>query len=301
MESVSIAISAGCLLLCGLLLAVSYRGKRRLIENLENMLEAAKNGTFQESRFDESAFSALENQFAAYLQSGEVQARQRAAEEDQIKTLISDISHQTKTPVANIRLYGELLEETSLSPEAREYLSALRTQAEKLSFLITSLVKLSRLESGLIKLSPEPGSVRKLVREAAASYAEKAAAKGLTLNMEMGDYTAVFDEKWTAEALGNLLDNAVKYTERGGITIRAKEYEMFVCVEISDTGTGIAEAEIPRIFARFYRGQKHGGTEGAGIGLYLAREILSGEGGYIRVRSERGRGSVFAVFLPAAQ
>lgn len=299
MGSISVLIGVGCLLLCGIALGAGRYRQRQMMERLERMLEEAKEGTFRESQFDESVFSALENRFSEYFQAGEVLAEKRAAEEAHIKTLISDISHQTKTPIANIRLYSELLEETELSPGSREYLEALRNQTEKLSFLITSLVKLSRLETGLIKLETKPSSVRTLVENAAAAYADKAAAKGLALEVEAGEERAVFDEKWTGEALENLIDNAVKYTERGGIRINTKQYELFVCVEIADSGTGIREEEIPKVFSRFYRGEEHRGDEGAGIGLYLAREILSGEGGYIRVRSEKGKGSVFSVFLPA--
>ena len=80
-----------------------------------------------------------------------------------------------------------------------------------------------------------------------------------------------------------------------------KRYEMFVCIEVSDTGAGIDEKEMPRIFARFYRGKDTHGQEGVGIGLYLAREIISAEGGYIKVSSAKGKGSVFSVFLPAAE
>lgn len=299
MGSISVLVGAGCLLFCGIVLGADRYRQRRMMERLERMLEDAKKGTFRESRFDESAFSALENRFSEYLQAGEVLAEKRAAEETHIKTLISDISHQTKTPIANIRLYSELLEETELPPASREYLEALRAQTEKLNFLIASLVKLSRLETGLIKLEPKPSSVRTLVENAAATYADKAASKGLALEVETGEERAVFDEKWTGEALGNLIDNAVKYTESGRIRISTKRYELFVCVEISDTGKGISEEEIPKVFARFYRGKDHRDDEGAGIGLYLAREILSGEGGYIRVRSEKEKGSVFSVFLPA--
>ena len=178
----------------------------------------------------------------------------------------------------------------------------LHAQTEKLSFLITSLVKLSRLETGIVALHPEEGSIGKLAEEVTASYMEKAAAKCLTLSAVLTeDCKGVFDRRWTAEALGNIIDNGIKYTDSGSVTVSVKKYEMFVCIEISDTGIGIDEQEMPKVFSRFYRGKDTQEQEGVGIGLYLAREIISAEGGYIKVSSAKGKGSVFSVFLPAAE
>ena len=111
--------------------------------------------------------------------------------------------------------------------------------------------------------------------------------------MTCGEEKAIFDEKWTNEAIWNLVDNAIKYTETGGVTITVREYEMFVCVEVSDTGCGISEAEQAQIFSRFYRSGKTSGKEGLGIGLYLARQIVTAEKGYIKLASKEGKGSVF--------
>ena len=112
------------------------------------------------------------------------------------------------------------------------------------------------------------------------------------------DAFAVFDFKWTEEALANIVDNAIKYTEHGTITISAVSYEMFARIDISDTGSGIPETEQAKIFARFYRSNSVQKQEGVGIGLYLARQIISGEGGYIKVASVPGKGSTFSIFLP---
>ena len=109
---------------------------------------------------------------------------------------------------------------------------------------------------------------------------------------------AWFDRKWTAEALGNILDNAVKYTGQGRIAVRTRQYELFTAVEVADTGPGLDEEEIPGLFGRFQRGEDAQEQEGVGIGLYLARQILVGEGGYIKVSSKKGKGSVFSLFLP---
>ena len=120
----------------------------------------------------------------------------------------------------------------------------------------------------------------------------------MSLYLHDTDISATFDSKWTTEALANIVDNAVKYTEHGTITISAVSYEMFARIDISDTGAGISESEQSKIFTRFYRSKNVREQEGVGIGLYLARQIISGESGYIKVASGPRKGSTFSVFLP---
>ena len=290
------------ILLCFLTAAVIVYWNRRkagkTMEAIEKMLDAAMAGSFSESGFDESKLSALETKFAHYLSAAETSSRNVAQEKNRIKSLIADISHQTKTPIANLLLYSELLMEEDLPPSAKANVEALYNQSEKLRFLIDSLVKLSRLENGILSLSPQPTALQPLLRGIAEQYAAKAAEKGLSLQLRDTDTTATFDMKWTAEALANVVDNAIKYTEYGVITISAVSYELFARVDISDTGPGIPENEQAKIFTRFYRSKAVQKQEGVGIGLYLARQIISGEGGYIKVTSAPGKGSTFSVFLP---
>ena len=290
------------MLLCFLAAAATVfwnrRKVRKTMETIEKMLDAAMAGSFSESGFDESKLSALETKFAHYLSAAETSSRNVAQEKDRIKSLIADISHQTKTPIANLLLYSELLMEEDLPASARANVDALYHQSEKLRFLIDSLVKLSRLENGILSLSPQPTALQPLLGGVAEQYAAKAADKGLSLQLQDTDASAIFDMKWTAEALANMVDNAIKYTEHGTITISAGSYELFARIDISDTGPGIPESERSKIFTRFYRSKKAGEQEGVGIGLYLARQIISCEGGYIKVSSIPGKGSTFSVFLP---
>lgn len=270
---------------------------RKNIKKLDAMLDSVINGTFSETTYDESQLSCLESKLWKYLSLSEISARKTNEEKAKIKMLIADISHQTKTPVSNIQLYSELLSETELSEEQREYAGCIADQSEKLSFLITSLVKLSRLETGIISLLPKETDVAPMLHNIISQAQARAYEKELSLTLECGDEKAVFDEKWTNEAVWNIVDNALKYTKTGGVRIVVKEYEMFVCIEISDTGCGISETEQAQIFSRFYRSEQTSSEEGLGIGLYLARQIISQEGGYIKVVSEIGKGSVFCVFL----
>lgn len=270
---------------------------RNNVKKIDKMLDNAFDGSFTESCFDESELSYLENKLWKYLSLSENSVRKTDEEKAKIKTLIADISHQTKTPVSNIRLYSELLSESELSAEQKEYADRISSQSEKLSFLITALVKLSRLETGIISLSPKEKGVAPMLRDIVSQAQAKADEKGLYLKLECRDERAVFDEKWTNEAVYNIVDNALKYTKTGGVKIAVKEFEMFVCIEISDTGCGIPESEQAQIFTRFYRSESASSEEGLGIGLYLARQIIATENGYIKVSSEIGKGSIFSVFL----
>lgn len=262
------------------------------------MLTMAEDGAFVKETFDESRISSLETKFAHYLSSSAVSARNVAQEKDKIKTLIADISHQTKTPIANLMLYSELLEEEELTDSMRSSVEALRIQTEKLRFLIDSLVKLSRLENGIFTLSPRKEPLLPTLQRVYEQFCSKAENKGLKLLLNKTEVSAAFDPKWTAEALCNIVDNGIKYTEHGSISISVTAYQMFARIDVADTGMGISEEEHAKIFSRFYRSEKSGDSEGVGIGLYLAREIISGEGGYIKLSSSYGHGSTFSVFLP---
>lgn len=197
----------------------------KLLTSLENMIDSALKGSFTEKVFDESRLSALETKFAQYLSGQTCSTQNIMHEKDSIKTLIADISHQTKTPVANILLYCELLLEDDLSENSKNNLMALYSQTKKLRFLIESLIKLSRLETGIISLSPKKQEIQPLLDKIFIQYNQKADSKDLYLNTVKTDATAVFDEKWTLEALCNIVDNAIKYTVTGGISINVIVYE----------------------------------------------------------------------------
>ena len=271
----------------------------RTIKWLDQMLTAAMNDSFTETDFDESRLSALENRLARYLAASSLSARQVQGQKDQISTWISDISHQTKTPVANVLLYTQLLAEQPLTPQGKDCVHAIAAQAEKLQALIQALVKTSRLENGILVLHPQMGEIAPVVQRAVAQYVPRAAEKGLTLTAEAVEGTAVFDPKWTEEALCNLLDNAVKYTPPGGaVRVEVRSYELFAAVCVIDTGPGIPESEQAQIFERFHRAPEAYQQAGVGIGLYLTRQIAASQGGYVRANSAPGKGSTFSLYLP---
>ena len=293
------------LLLCAAGLAALAAGcwlalrARRTVRRLDRMLTDAIDGGFVEEHYDETAVSALEARMARLLHGSAAANRALSREQAAVQSLISDISHQARTPMANILLYADLLEETELTDAQRARLTPLRDQAEKLRFLIENLIRSSRLETGILQLAPAAGSVDALMEQAAGEAGAAAAAKGVALTVRPGRAGACFDPRWTPEALYNLVDNAVKYTPPGGsVVLSAALTESFCRVDVADTGPGIPESEQAAIFGRFARGAAARGTEGLGIGLYLARQIAAGQGGYIRVKSAPGQGSVFSLYLP---
>lgn len=276
-------------------------GAGKTLKRLDEMLSDAMNGTFEESRYDETELSRLESRWKQYLSTSKMSMEQTMKEREQMKSLVSDISHQTKTPLSNILLYAELLFERTKDGDEKLLAEQILKQTEKLEFLIQALVKMSRLESDVLEVVPKPQSVEPLVKQAVEMISVRAEAKNITVEIKMPEesYQATYDFKWTAEALGNILDNAVKYSPvESHIFVQIREFEFYTCIEVQDQGIGIEESEKAQIFGRFYRGSSVQQEEGIGIGLYLAREIIQKENGYIKVYSKEGKGTTFGVYLP---
>lgn len=293
----------GIMALAALLLGLWFwLDARRTVRRLDRMLSTAIDGGFGEESFDESAPSALESRMARFLNGSARSLRGVQRQRESIQRLLSDISHQTKTPLANLRLYSSLLMEEELTPRQREQAQVIFQQSEKLSFLIETLVKLSRLETDVLAVTPKLQPLAPLLERAASQAKAAAERKGIALQLHLqqqAEMKALYDLRWTAEALGNLLDNAVKYTPPGGcIQVSATQYELFCRIDVHDNGIGIAEEEQAQIFGRFYRGRQVREQEGLGIGLYLAREIAQKQGGYLKLSSRPGQGSTFSLYLP---
>lgn len=285
----------------------------RTLDRLDRMLDEAIAGEFCEENYDESKLSRLESKWKQYLAASVLTEETIKREKENIKSLVSDISHQTKTPMTNLKLYASLLEENLKAEEpitaderaekkeaGRKLLEELIRQTDKLDFLIQSLSKMSRLESNIVEVKPTFQKLSLLLSEAEAEIAQKAEKKQIRIkNLYQGQGKACFDLKWTREALENILDNAVKYSPAGSsVILSVTEYEMYAAVSVKDFGMGIREENLPRIFGRFYRAEEVQQEEGCGIGLYLAREILAKENGYIKVKSVYGEGSEFILYLP---
>ena len=222
-------------------------------------------------------------------------------DKDAIQSLILDLSHQLKTPLANIQLYQELLRAPDLPPDKKKQLEdRLEEQTDKLDWLLGSLFKMADLERGTAALNASYTSVIPTVRKAVESILLKADQKKIRIEMSpFSDAPLFHDSAWTEEVFVNLLENAVKYApEETTIHLSMECYETYGSVCIRDEGPGIPKEEYSRIFQKFYRGSSSAGKEGWGIGLYLSRLILEKERVYITVDSSVGEGSCFTVFLP---
>ena len=296
----AVLILSALLLFCMVYIFLRIREERRLMESLDSMLEKAIDGEFRERDYSERMLSSIEQKMAKFLAASERTLKTATEERENIKSLVSDISHQTRTPVANIELYTQLLAERELSGEELSCVKAIGTQSEKLRELMEALIKTSRLETGIIAMKIGENDLASIAERAVEQYKPAAGEKNIVLTSHTKPVDVLCDPKWTEEALCNVLDNAVKYTPEGGkITVTMTEYEMFCRIDVADTGVGVTEEELPKIFSRFYRGKNTAGCPGLGIGLYLTRRILSEEGGYIRAARSKS-GSVFSVFVPKA-
>ena len=223
-------------------------------------------------------------------------------ERQELQMLVSDVSHQVKTPVSNLKMVTDtLLSKSVTEKERREFLQGIQNQTDKLEFLFQALVKTSRLETGAIRLEKKDAPLIDTLAMACSGIVYAAEKKDICVTVDCPEGILLsHDSKWTAEAVFNLLDNAVKYTPVGGaIRISVEQWEMYVKLSVSDTGKSISESNQASIFRRFYREEEVHEQQGVGIGLYLTREIVTRQGGYIKVVSEPGKGSEFSIMLPA--
>ena len=270
-----------------------------LCQTMDSMISGGEEPARAEDR--ETIFARISYRLSRLY--GILQENRRKVDEErrELQTLVSDISHQVKTPVANLKMVTDtLLAKPVTEQERRDFLQGIRSQTDKLEFLVQSMGKASRLETGAITLEKKDVPLLDTLAQAMSGIVYGAEQKGISVEVQCPDDLRVsHDSKWTAEALFNLLDNAVKYTPAGGkISVSVEQWEMYVKLDVADTGRGIPESRQAAVFRRFYREEEVHDQPGVGIGLYLAREIISRQGGYIKVASEVGRGSTFSVFLP---
>jgi signal transduction histidine kinase len=245
--------------------------------------------------------SKLQSQVIKLTNILKAQNRRVKNERDEIKSLISDITHQLKTPLSNLKIYHELLMDESISKEEYiEFKDNIQNQIEKLDFLLSSMIKVSRLESGIIQLAKVKANLNYICLTGIKQAYQQANIKNIDIKLNNTENIILnIDKNWTIEAIFNIIDNAIKYTPIGGtIIINIIQYELFTRIDIIDNGIGIDETEINNIFKRFYRGKASKNVNGVGLGLYLARKIITMQDGYIKVKSEVSKGSVFSLFLP---
>lgn len=248
--------------------------------------------------YDESLDSAVLDRLNRIAEIFDMQKEGALRERDTIKSLLSNISHQIRTPLTNITLYAELLKDKIEAPDASRLAEKIEKNAQKLEFFLKELLKSSYAEEKMISVSPAMIELDVLLKKSCQSVELEAIKKNIRILSDPDRYIVYADPKWTEEVFGNIIENAIKYSPAGSdITVKTLPYESFVCVRIEDHGIGIPEQEQGKVFQRFYRGTNVTDKQGFGIGLYLAREVLRKQQGYIRIKSELKKGTVVEVFL----
>ena len=298
----------GALLLCALLWLVVLTqifGKQLalftsdLCQTLDHMI--AGSDAPDRPKDSETQLARISHRLLRLYQIMQDNQRKVDEERQELQSLVSDISHQVKTPVSNLKMVTDTLLSRPVSDAERtDFICGIRNQTDKLDFLFQALVKTSRLETGVIRLEKKSCKLFDTVAQAMSGIVYAAEKKKIAVSVDCPEHlTLSHDSKWTAEALFNLLDNAVKYTPScGKIAVSVLQWEMYVEIRVKDTGKGISESKQATILRRFYREEEVHEQQGVGIGLYLARQIVMQQGGYIKVASTPGQGSVFSIMLP---
>lgn len=302
------------IILGSILLAVAVIGagaiwivmRRRFIrfaDDISTRLDCLMEGGSMEefSANDETLESKIQMQLVRLEGITSAAVKKNELQKKEIQKMVSDISHQLKTPIANITMYNDTIMKHDLPKEKeKEFRQIMQGQVEKLDFLVKSLVKMSRLENNLIAVKKEPASLADCIRKAVEEISLSAGKKEIQLDIiAEEDLRIPFDRKWTLEAIVNILDNGVKYTPIGGrVTVTLEGLVMFAKITIQDTGIGFEQEHANDIFKRFFREKKVHNQPGIGIGLALTRQIISLQGGYMKASSKPDRGSTFTIYLP---
>lgn len=244
----------------------------------------------------------LEDKAVQLMQENSLLKSRIEREAAETKTLVTDISHQLKTPLASLKMCYEVADTSRFTKEEQHsFLMQGKNEVFKLENLTKSLIQLSRLETNMIRLEPVYESLKKMLQGAVSSVYMKAYRKNITISVsEFEDVKVLQDPRWTQEALVNILDNAVKYSAPNtAVEIRVEPMVSYYLIEIEDQGIGIPKEERNQIFKRFYRGRSSAvqETDGSGVGLYLTRKILEEQGGSICVKSGR-KGCIFQITYP---
>ena len=274
---------------------------RRLYREIDRMLDAVlTREPILHSDLEEGKLSALAGKAKRIQEHLLLEIEQAEQEKEQVKQLISNMSHQLKTPLANVIMYEELLNDPGVTSwQQSHFLEKMHTQSIKIDWILKSLFKMARLEQNAIDFEIEPLPIHETLMDALNTVYAQAQEKQIQIELDGGKNPILLhNRKWTAEVFANLLENAVKYTDTGGrIRITMQSLEMYTQISFSDNGIGIASSEYQAIFRRFYRSTQVENIEGSGIGLYLSKMILEKEYGYLTVESQLGKGSCFTVFL----
>ena len=287
-----------CILFCLLVQQHYKREMEAVYQGLLLKLDRAITLGAREVSYDESMDAAVSERLRRIVEISGVHKEKAQKERDVVQSLISDITHQVRTPLTNIMLYTGLLQEKEKDGETAVLIEKISQASLRLDFFMRQLVKSSCAEREMIALSPKLTKAGEIVGMACQAQELSAMKKNIVFVREVTEDMCFADKKWTIEAVANVVENAVKYSpENSRIEVKTIPYESFVLIEVKDFGIGIKEEERGLVFGRFYRSEDVKDLPGFGIGLYLVREIISGEGGYVKIKENPEGGTIVQVYL----
>lgn len=282
------------------LLFVYLRHRQKEIGKLCSYMDEIGRGNFslEVSHNRDDELSGLKNELYKLTIFLREQAKQAADNRKALADAVADISHQLKTPLTSVTvLVDNLWENQDMEPAIRRrFLLEISGQISGVSWLIATLLKLSRLDAGVVELEHKPLSVKALVENVYRKLELSAEWRQVELRLQIpGEIWIRGDEQWLTEAFLNLVKNAVEHSNAGGeVLVAAEENDVYTLVTVRDHGAGISPEEQKHLFERFYRGRS-AGADSVGIGLSLAKEIITRQGGYIAVDSGKESGTVFLI------
>lgn len=270
-----------------------YRKMARLASDIDEILHGAEVSILAGT--SEGEIAVLETEVHKMSLRLREHEQTLLADKQYLADSLADISHQLRTPLTSIHLLVSLLAKSDLTPERRmELLSEMHTLLSRIDWLVETLLKLSKLDAGTVHMHTETMPLADLLRIAAEPLEIAIELRGQTLQMH-AEGAISCDSAWTAEAIGNILKNCMEHTPEGGqLTITAQENPLFSEIVITDTGSGISAEDLPHIFERFYKGS-HTDKQSYGIGLALARMIITSQNGTVKAENLPAQGAGFTV------
>ncbi len=293
--------SVGTGLVITLIATCFTRWRYRQLEKLSYRLSRINRGDYSLALRDEAEgeLSILKSEIYKTTVMLREKNEQLQWEKGALQSLLTDISHQLKTPLTSMFVMIDLLSEEDLpEKKRREFTDRIRAQLERLQWLVTSLLKLSRLDSGGVQFKSESVPTQSLIKKALEPLLIPVELKQQTLMEDYDGSSLSCDATWTSEAILNILKNCVEHTpEKGSIAVTCHANPLYVEIRIEDSGPGINPKDLPHIWSRFYRGQ-NAQSDSVGIGLAMAAAIVQGQGGTVDAGKGKLGGSLFILRFP---
>ena len=286
-----------CYILFMLLIILYKKSQDKKINEISNYMNSVLNGNYSLDirSYEEGRLSILKNDIYKITVKLKEQTDMAINEKNNLEMILSDISHQIKTPLTSMYVINDLLKSDKLSKKEKiEFLNKNESQLERIEWLVTSLLKLSRLDNGFVKLKKEKVEVAKLIDNCLNPLLIPIELKNQNVVKQIDNFEIDIDFNWFSEAIINILKNAHEHTNAfGTIKVEASDNSMYSSIIISDNGTGISKQDLPHIFERFYKGDNQ--KESIGIGLNMAKKIIDLSGGEINVLSTPSVGTTFII------